>query len=157
MSTGMLVFLLYVGRALARPDGLKPVLHLPNMRAQYLMGTVCEINAADPEAAFAEARATNARAVVLAFQANLGLKHRPNAFEPFVLAVEDEAKQFGKPVLLAHGDGHVYIVDHPLIGVPNVTRLQVPGSPQVGWVRVVVTPDAKFQFTNIVVPAWKYW
>jgi hypothetical protein len=116
-----------------------------------------EAAAAWARAAFAEARATNARAVVLAFQANLGLEHRPNAFEPFVLAVEEEAKRFGRPVLLAHGDGHVYIVDHPLIRVPNVTRLQVPGSPQVGWVRVVVTPDTKFQFTNIVVPPWKYW
>ena len=52
----MLLFLLYVGRALARPDGLKPALHPPVTRAQYLMGTVCEVSAGDPEAAFAEAR-----------------------------------------------------------------------------------------------------
>ncbi len=119
-----------------------------------------EAAAAWARAAFAEARATNARAVVLAFQANMGIEKRNKwgqAFEPFVLAVEEEARRFGKPVLLAHGDGHVYIVDHPLIGIANVTRLQVPGSPQVGWVRVVVTPDTKFQFTNIVVPRWKYW
>ena len=119
-----------------------------------------EAAAAWTRAAFAEARATNARAVVLAFQANMHLDRRNKwgqAFGPFVLAIEEEAKRFGKPVLLAHGDGHVYIVDHPLKRVANVTRLQVPGSPQVGWVRVVVTPDAKFQFTNIVVPPWKYW
>src|SRR5437016_1917694 len=52
----MLLFLLYVGRALARQDGLKPVLHSPVTRAQYLMGTVCEVSANDPEAAFAEAK-----------------------------------------------------------------------------------------------------
>lgn len=52
----MLLFLLYVGRALARPDGLKPGLHSPVTRAQYLMGTVCEVTANDPEAAFAEAK-----------------------------------------------------------------------------------------------------
>ena len=52
----MLLFLLYVGRALARPDGLKPVLHPPVTRAQYLMGTVCEVSANDPEGAFIEAR-----------------------------------------------------------------------------------------------------
>ena len=113
-------------------------------------------------AAFADARATNARAVVLAFQANMGIEKTPgrerrHAYEPFIVAVEEEAKRFGKPVLLAHGDGHIYIVDHPLSRLANVTRLQVPGSPQVGWVRVVVTPDTKFQFTNIVVPPWKYW
>ena len=112
--------------------------------------------AAWTRAAFAEARATNARAVVIAFQANLGLKRRPNAFEPFIRTVEEEAARFGRPVLLAHGDGHIYIVDHPL-AQKNVTRLQVPGSPDVGWVRVVVTPDTRFQFTNIVVPSWKYW
>src|SRR5437762_2687985 len=52
----MLLFLLYVGQALARPDGLKPVLHSPVTRAQYLMGTVCEASANDPEGAFIEAR-----------------------------------------------------------------------------------------------------
>src|SRR5436190_23298488 len=51
----MLMLLLHVGWALARPDGLKPVLHSPVNRARYLMGTVCEVTAADPDAAFAEA------------------------------------------------------------------------------------------------------
>jgi hypothetical protein len=107
-------------------------------------------------AAFAEAKAANARAVVIAFQANIGFNKRPAAFEPWVSAVKEEAARFGKPVLLAHGDGHVFTVDHPL-PQRNVTRLQVPGSPEVGWVRVVVTPDTKFEFTKIVVPGWKYW
>jgi hypothetical protein len=119
---------------------------------------------------FAEARATNASAVVLASQANLALGHPPNdrrrvVFEPFILTLEEEAERFGKPVLFAHGDGHVYTVDRPLIRrttgrrLENVTRLQVPGSPEVGWVRVVVTPNAPmpFRFTKIVVPPWKYW
>lgn len=116
-----------------------------------------EAAAAWTRAAFAEARATNARAVVIAFQANLGIgKARQHKYEPFVSTVEDEARRFGRPVLLAHGDGHVYIVDHPLPEA-NITRLQVPGSPEVGWVRVVVTPDTQFQFSEIVVPFWKMW
>jgi len=111
--------------------------------------------AAWTRAAFAEATATNARAVVIAFQAEIDYQ-KPESFAPWVNAVREEAARFGKPVLLAHGDGHVFTVDHPLPQA-NVTRMEVPGSPDVGWVRVVVTPDTKFELTNIVVPAWKYW
>ena len=41
----------------------------------------------------------------------------------------------------------------------NLTRLQVPGSYDVGWVRVTVTPGAAepFAFELRVVPHWKYW
>ncbi|HYU26619.1 MAG TPA: hypothetical protein VEO74_15515 [Thermoanaerobaculia bacterium] len=60
-------------------------------------------------------------------------------------------------MLLAHGDGHEYIVDHPL-RLKNVTRMQVPGSPRVGWVRVFVTPDGRFTFSQTVLPFWwKVW
>jgi hypothetical protein len=79
-------------------------------------------------------------------------------FEPFIAALEHEAEQFGRPVLLVHGDGHRYIVDHPL---ENLTRLEVPGSYDVGWVWVAITPDAQslspFVFEAHVVPRWKYW
>jgi hypothetical protein len=101
---------------------------------------------------FAHARSRDAAAVVLAFQANFDL-HGDS--KPFLAALEEEAKRFGKPVLAAHGDGHVYLIDRPLTGAPNVTRMQVPGSPRVGWVRVVVR-DGSFQFEPYVVPPWKY-
>ncbi|PYQ09813.1 MAG: hypothetical protein DMH00_12375 [Acidobacteria bacterium] len=119
---------------------------------------------------FAEARALSASAVVIAFHGNPAFEapvadpHR-QAFEPFITALEEEAERFAKPVLAAHGDGHEYIVDHPLVRrsthrrLANLTRLQVPGSPEVGWVRVVVTPGAAdpFAFEKHVVPRWKYW
>jgi hypothetical protein len=119
---------------------------------------------------FAEARSSNASAVVLSFHANPAFEgsvddpHRL-AFEPFITAVEEEVEEFGKPVLVAHGDDHEYTVDHPLVRrttgrlLENLTRLQVPGSPEVGWVRVVVTPRAEnpFAFSAHVVPRWKYW
>jgi len=108
---------------------------------------------------FAFARAANARAVVVAFHANPAFE-RPQdrvRFEPFLSTLEQEAARFGKPVLAAQGDAHVYVVDHPLAGAPNLTRLQVPGSPDVGWVRVVVQPDATWSFSTYVVPEWKYW
>ena len=119
---------------------------------------------------FAEARSLNASAVVLSFHGNPAFEgsvddpHRL-AFEPFITAIEEEVELFGKPVLVAHGDDHVYTVDHPLVRrttgrrLENLTRLQVPGSPEVGWVRVVVNPGAEnpFAFDAHVVPRWKYW
>ena len=37
--------------------------------------------------------------------------------------------------------------------------MQVPGSPDVGWVRVVVSLGAAafFSFEPRLVPRWKYW
>lgn len=57
MTLFLLVLMPYVGQALACPDRLKPVPHLPTVRAQFLMGTVCEVTSStDAEAAFAEAK-----------------------------------------------------------------------------------------------------
>ena len=119
---------------------------------------------------FAEARDTAARGVVLSFHASAELEENPDgsyrqAFEPFITAIEEESERFARPVLLAHGDGHIYTLDKPLVRrttgrlLENVTRLQVPGSPAVGWVRIVVTPGAgePFAFDPHVVPRWKYW
>ena len=107
------------------------------------------------------ANAAAARAVVIAFHAQPGFKyaeHRKH-FEPFVATLEQEAVRFGKPVLIVQGDNHDYIVDRPLSAAPNITRLQVPGSPLVGWVRVTVDSDdvMPWSFENYVVPWWKYW
>jgi hypothetical protein len=129
-----------------------------------------EAAAAWVRATFAFAKQTNASAVVIAFQADANFgkpfddRYRVS-FDPWMLALEEESEQFPRPVLLAHGDGHKYTVDHPLLSrrsgsvIENVTRLEVPGSPRVGWVRVVVTPGAKqqFAFDERVVWRFKYW
>ncbi|HEY9503564.1 MAG TPA: metallophosphoesterase [Pyrinomonadaceae bacterium] len=119
---------------------------------------------------FAEARTSNASAVVISFHAAPDFDDSPDdpyrkLFEPLLTALEEEAEQFARPVLIAHGDDHTYTIDHPVVRsttkrrLENVTRLEVPGSPQVGWVRVVVTPGAPnpFAFESHVVPRWKYW
>ncbi|HSL83022.1 MAG TPA: hypothetical protein VLF66_09605, partial [Thermoanaerobaculia bacterium] len=116
---------------------------------------------------FAVAAAAGAGAVAVAFHANPGLENQADspyrqAYEPFVTAIEEEAERFDGPVLLLHGDDHVYLVDHALTRrttgqrLPNVTRLQVPGSPRVGWVRVTVTPgpEPAFAFENRTLPRW---
>jgi hypothetical protein len=117
---------------------------------------------------FARAKAQSATAVVVAFHADPGFAASPTDQAPFKRlfdAFEDEAVAFDAPVLLIHGDSHHFITDHPLKAratghaIGNVTRLEVPGSPLVGWVRVVVTPGATtaFAFEQRLVPRWKYW
>lgn len=108
--------------------------------------------------AFREAR--DARAIVVAFHANpdfdgVNGDYR-QAYEPFVRALEEEAAGFARPVLVVQADAHEYIVDQPL-PAQNVTRMQVPGSPDVGWVRVIVTRETTFAFEKHIVPRWKYW
>ena len=114
-------------------------------------------------AAFARARELDAKAVVIAFHANPHFNARPgdpyrDTYEPLLATLEDEAAAFERPVLIVHGDGHEYVIDHPMRAT-SLTRMQVPGSPDVGWVRVVVDTKAKdpFSFDDHVVPRWKYW
>ena len=120
--------------------------------------------------AFAEARTSGATAVFLGFHANPSFEAAADdeyrqSYEPFLTALEEEAEQFGKPVLVAQGDNHEFIVDRPLVRrttgrrLDNLIRLQVPGSPDVGWVKVIVTPgpQTSFAFENRVVPRWKLW
>jgi hypothetical protein len=110
------------------------------------------------------AKASSAPSVVLAFHAGTAIEKARGhewrkPYEPFNVALEEEAARFGKPVLIVHGDEHEFRTDHPVPRLKNLTRLEVPGSPDVGWVRVVVTPNATtpFAFTKRVVPGWKYW
>ena len=119
---------------------------------------------------FAAAKAGGATAVVIAFHANPAFEEPAGdpyrqAYEPFLTALEEEVERYGRPVLVVQGDDHVFTVDHPLVRrttgrrLAHFTRMQVPGSPEVGWVRVVVTPGAepRFTFESRVVPGWKYW
>jgi hypothetical protein len=117
---------------------------------------------------FARAVSQSATAVVIAFHADPGFDWPPAdqvPFKPLLDALEDEAVAFARPVLLIHGDSHNFTTDHPLKArattqtIGNVTRLEVPGSPLVGWVRVVVTlgTTPSFAFEPRLVPRWKYW
>lgn len=118
---------------------------------------------------FAIARRRGAAAVVLGFHADPGFEgvaaEYRKAFAPWPAVLAEEARRFGRPVLAIHGDSHEFRVDRPLTEgwggppVPNLIRLEVPGSPDVGWVRVVVTPGAPepFAFEERTVPRWKHW
>jgi hypothetical protein len=109
---------------------------------------------------FIAAKASQAPAVVIALHGNAfdeELKDR-ELFQPFLAALQEEAERFRGPVLVTHGDQHEFTVDRPL-ELANLTRLEVPGSPDVGWVRVTVTPTARspFAFEEHVIPRWKHW
>ena len=110
--------------------------------------------------AFSAAKNSNASAVVIALHGN-PFDEEPKdrePFQPFLITLQEEVEQFQHPVLVAHGDQHRFRVDRPL-NLATLTRLEVPGSPDVGWVRVTVTPNARdpFAFENHVIPRWKYW
>ncbi len=104
--------------------------------------------------AFAAATSAGSPAVVVAMQADPGFEVDPaersakkvDGFDPLLAAFAAEAKAFAKPVVIMHGDSHRYRFDHPLVDpatgrpVPNVTRVETFGSPDVGWVKVTLDP-----------------
>jgi len=104
------------------------------------------------EATFAEARRTNARAVVLAQQADIFYAAQCNrgydsGYREYREALGRAASAFGGPVLLIHGDSHVFMHDRPLAAAPNLVRLMVPGASETRAVRVAADVNAAETFT----------
>ena len=124
--------------------------------------------------AFQSARTEKARALVIVMQADpqfpttwsqtqldrymagLGIKASAQriatGFDEFRDALEREVNGFTQPVLLIHGDTHVFRVDKPLQRpdghvVDHFTRLEVYGDPDLHWVRVRVDPAAASPFS----------
>jgi hypothetical protein len=99
-------------------------------------------------------------ALVVFIQANPdfeGTWKRPagvaDGFESLRTVLATHAKWLKKPLLFVHGDTHSYQVDRPLKDaasggvIANFIRLEVDGSPHVGWVRVNVNPATPGLFT----------
>ena len=109
-------------------------------------------NVAWIEDTFAKAATTHAPALVFAFQADplfqvdpkSGLTYANSGFANTLKAFATGAESFKKPVLLIHGDTHIFIVDQPLKAadgksvLENVYRLEVMGADKVQAVRVHV-------------------
>jgi hypothetical protein len=112
---------------------------------------------------FEQARAQQATAIVMAFQADVLENKTPwedfLAWSGFRNSVGETllplAKRWGKPVLMVHGDSHQFRVDQPFKldqkPLSNVTRLIVPGASDVRAVKVTVK-DASFSF-EMLTPA----
>ena len=110
-------------------------------------------NVAWIRAAFEQAEQRKAKALVLAFQADMLEPRSANEDFPghsgFRRSVGQTllplARQWGKPVLVIHGDSHRFVIDQPFTldkkPLSNVTRLEVPGAQDVRAVRVEVNGD----------------
>ena len=135
---------------------------------------------------FAEARRSRAAGVLLVIQANPGFDlsdptrapprdprtllaspgGQPDGFTNFLSALREETIAYRRPVVLVHGDSHVFRIDKPLLDdqgrrLENFTRLETPGdnapngNNDVHWVKVGVDPRDRevFSFSPQTVPA----
>jgi hypothetical protein len=120
---------------------------------------------------FARAKASGSRAVMVVMQADPGfdlpetlpLDERADpghdGYTDLLKALVEETKAFAGQVVLVHGDTHFFKLDKPLLDqrrlIPNFTRLETFGSPNVDWVRVAVDPGSRnfFRFEPMVVAA----
>jgi hypothetical protein len=122
-------------------------------------------NAANLEwlgATFAAAEKNKSAAILLAIQANPfeGNTETPSGFDDFVEVLRTKIIAFDKPVVLVHGDSHYFRIDKPLLmedgaSLPNFTRVETFGSPNVHWLRAEVdTKDPEvFTFEQEIVEA----
>jgi len=86
------------------------------------------------------ARAQAARGLVVLFQANPfepAPRGRPDGYAGLRAWLARAAARMPGRVLVVHGDTHQHRDDSPL---PGLRRLEVPGSPTVGWLRIGVGP-----------------
>jgi hypothetical protein len=120
--------------------------------------------------AFAEAKGAGARAVMIIMQADPGFdlpetpvneRNNPgsNGYTDLLDSLAAETRAFRGQVVLAHGDTHFFKLDKPLIDqahlLPNFTRLETFGSPNVDWVKATADPRSRnyFTFEPMVVAA----
>lgn len=96
------------------------------------------------DAAFEAARLSNAAGVMLLMQAE------PTDTPGFALIrarIVQRTLEFGKPVVLAHGDEHIYEVEPGYAGVANLTRLETFGSTATQWLKVTADPRTAVVFS----------
>ena len=83
-------------------------------------------------------------------------------FNAFLDLLQQKVIEFGRPVVLAHGDFHFFVVDKPLFGptaggsqsrLEDFTRVQTFGTDDVHWIRVgVYDEDPKvFRVEQVIV------
>jgi len=115
------------------------------------------------QAAFDEAESTGAAAVMIIWQADPwyvtsgGIDFGPT-WRYLTDVLNQRAAAFKKPVVLVHGDTHIYRIDNPFaadpdgdgpqVAVPNFTRVETHATKDPDrWVRVTVDPTGPKVFT----------
>jgi hypothetical protein len=68
-------------------------------------------------------------------------------FEPFLALLTELAADYGKPVVLAHGDSHRLTIDRPFPDAPNITRVETFGENIQDWIAVTVDPTSPDVFS----------
>jgi hypothetical protein len=81
---------------------------------------------------FAAATRTHAPGVLIMMQAE---PTETSGFTEIRARLAAWARAYGKPVLLVHGDEHIYEVERAYAGVPNLTRLETFGDTATQWLR----------------------
>ncbi|SBW18521.1 putative transmembrane protein [Candidatus Protofrankia californiensis] len=89
------------------------------------------------DTAFATAERTHAPGVLLLMQAE---PTETPGFTEIRQRIAERSRSYGKPVLLVHGDEHIYEVEPAYAGVPNLTRLETFGDTATQWLRVTANP-----------------
>ncbi|MFE4107319.1 hypothetical protein [Almyronema epifaneia] len=116
---------------------------------------------------FQAAERLNSAGVFILIHANPGFELATDdpertGFNAFLEALATKSIEFGKPVVLAQGDSHFLLIDKPLFAqatdgsnrrIPNFTRIQAFGTPDVYWIRVTVDPNRAgvFLFEPVIV------
>jgi hypothetical protein len=101
---------------------------------------------------FAEAKRTKQKGIMIVIQANPGFELAPTdpnrtGYNDFLLALKEETLAFSGQVVLVHGDSHNFQIDKPMLlgpnlpSVPNFTRVETFGSPNVHWIKVYVNSE----------------
>lgn len=140
----------------------------PNAMAEFQ--SRMEANLAWIDHNFTAAKKTNAKAVVLFFQANLEMEKKPEkreGFNPLIEKLASLVPNFPGHVLAVHGDTHIFRIDHPLkVNTPwnlnwpvaNFTRLEVYGAPDVRGVKVNINTSKSqpFSFSSLESIPWEY-
>jgi hypothetical protein len=81
-----------------------------------------------------------------------------DGYNNFLAALMAESRAFAGQVVLVHGDIHFFKVDKPLVDqahlIPNLTRVETFGSPNVHWVKATIDPRSRnlFRFEPMIVP-----
>ena len=122
-----------------------------------------QANLAWLKSSFTLARDQKLGGVMLIMQANPWFERKPEnrtGFNDFLSALQTEVAQFGKPVVLVHGDSHQFQINKPLYGptgkrLMNFTRVETFGTPDVHWVKATVDPKDPqlFRFDLMLVQA----
>jgi hypothetical protein len=116
----------------------------PSADAEYVARN--SANLAWMQDAFELATKRKLRAVMLIMQANPDFE-RPaserTGFNGFIDALRAHTIEFGKPVVLVHGDSHYFRIDKPLYDatgkrLENFTRVETFGAADVHWLRATV-------------------